>query len=1595
MSEMSSSQLNEIWLTAMDALIYNRLSNLEYDRTIKATILKNKGNGIYQVEQEGVVKFDAQAIGDATYSISDEVYVLVPQGDYSSSKLIIGKSKLNSDDNLVNYITPFDTIVTTDNLVQNSETAFGIQANGENKGNKPLYVIKLSELGLEHNFMYNTLGLSADFKTLFSRITMASGNYGILLRLLMDDGNVYDAIFDSAEMFGDPYNYMTYFKQSKLFDLSKYETSIVEIGVYLYQSDNFTRWLNDEVVRYTPKFINNGTEPANDILLSNIQIILGDNLIPIADNTFSLTVVDNKDTSLSYTGNETKTIRATWYNKTDDNEFIGFSDGVVDNEYDEATYQAEYESEWSGAQSTDIDNVAPLRQSLQIYYDTNELHSVLTSLYKYTNQDLFTVITNLNNYLSKFDQTTYMNEDIATTMQSYINGFIDAIGENPEKDSWQQLYRDYLEQINNNYLILIEEETGELQSVALSDRLETEFNSLVSLWNTLQSQFSDWFTNLKAITDGADLNGDIRAYAQRQERIYLQAQKSVNKLYNELQTLYEANATHANELELRLENNDLIIFEEEYKEFVKQNANKYCIYWYMADVTASGDQWGGQGWSRIEWEFSPVPGMPTVDNTGLAYEKKSSILAEIQLDSTKVEEQVKAVLIYNHTPYESNILTFTNNNPPSESDIAQPEDTITILHGKNSQDSFQKYSSIFTLINAADSVLNRELKIQYNSIDENITSLDALKNTTIYWYIPAQASMLSYNADRLKELGFTKLSSLLLALQKEAEAADDLAYYNAYIRPGYECFFKEILSESDITFYYLIQNLYQQSANMNTIYCLLEKNDTVFETSIAFTFSTYGTSGTQYTLSIVPVGVQSAVEYHSGVTKPLYVEVSFTGYEGAKIENPPAIDMNYVLGTSESDWTVNFDGPLKANELAAAGITPRDGAAYYELVRKVDFDKCLYNVLQAQVTWGNIDDKTEANELLSLKSYYPVAQTIGPYYLDGPTAVVYDSLGTNPNYIHKPYKLFYTNNNAQITENISWEIRHYNQEGQRVTDLTSIAHYLPALHYQESVIYSYPEVGYYLRPLSMYVQNINIYSVVVALINGVPVYAQPIHITQNRWESSLLNSWNEDLTIDKENGIILSTMIGAGFKDSENAFNGVLMGDTGSRANIQNIGLYGFNAGAQSFGFDINGKAFIGKEGRGRIEFDGNNGTIYSAMRENNSGMKIDVDDGIIDILGPNKKGRVYLSIDGSSSSPYFLLKSTNGKTLMEVSDSNYYLQTEDFSTSNYTGVKLDLKDKKLTAGTFTIKANNGTNFITIDSAASTYPLSIGTSVDGANFRVKWDGTMQATNGEFEGRIESEEGEIGGWTLSANGLVSTKYGGNIRLYSQCPEDKEIGNSGLKNDWRILVGSYFGVDKLGNMWATSGTFTGSISSSSITSSTITIGDNFKVTSDGTLTANNGNFTGTITASSITNGTKFSVTSDGVLNASGATFSGTINASSITNGDKFNVTTDGVLSAKQGTIGRIPIGAYTWKNGQWETNDYLLDNGIVAVNLTVPLSGDNYTDPDGNSYTIYAVSISGSGIEFYTDKTYGGYTSFPWHTIWRTLDKVFILWQEYEK
>ena len=102
------------------------------------------------------------------------------------------------------------------------------------------------------------------------------------------------------------------------------------------------------------------------------------------------------------------------------------------------------------------------------------------------------------------------------------------------------------------------------------------------------------------------------------------------------------------------------------------------------------------------------------------------------------------------------------------------------------------------------------------------------------------------------------------------------------------------------------------------------------------------------------------------------------------------------------------------------------------------------------------------------------------------------------------------------------------------------------------------------------------------------------------YASSLVNEWDGvSLTLDEENGAILSTMIAAGTKNANNQFTGIMLGNWSAKADssMDKAGLYGCQNGSMSFGFTEDGTGFIGPSGAGRIQFDGRNAMISNSTK--------------------------------------------------------------------------------------------------------------------------------------------------------------------------------------------------------------------------------------------------------------------------------------------------------------------------------------------------------------------------------------------------------------
>jgi hypothetical protein len=87
-------------------------------------------------------------------------------------------------------------------------------------------------------------------------------------------------------------------------------------------------------------------------------------------------------------------------------------------------------------------------------------------------------------------------------------------------------------------------------------------------------------------------------------------------------------------------------------------------------------------------------------------------------------------------------------------------------------------------------------------------------------------------------------------------------------------------------------------------------------------------------------------------------------------------------------------------------------------------------------------------------------------------------------------------------------------------------------------------------------------------------YYYPILVEQDAYGSEFLNKWNGNMTLDNNNNYLMSALVGAGTKDLNNKFTGVIMGDIGQKLDDDQIsyeesGLFGYNKGNQAFGLEL------------------------------------------------------------------------------------------------------------------------------------------------------------------------------------------------------------------------------------------------------------------------------------------------------------------------------------------------------------------------------------------------------------------------------------------
>lgn len=236
----SSEQMAENMLTAMQIIAESQPNN--NDITIDGFIVdaSRAKEGVYTVGS-GYSQFTAYAF--TTYKENDDVYILIPRGDYNKTKFIVGRRMTESSgaynvtDELENMVFFHDS---NSSLINFSGKSLGIQANNSLTQEILIGTWEGSYAGVSR------LGLAPTFTSYLKPLGIVNGSYGIRLFITDNTGAVEKVEFDSSEYFGNPYNYIYSTRLTRVYELATTKT-IIKIEAYLYQKNNFADFNEDWV----------------------------------------------------------------------------------------------------------------------------------------------------------------------------------------------------------------------------------------------------------------------------------------------------------------------------------------------------------------------------------------------------------------------------------------------------------------------------------------------------------------------------------------------------------------------------------------------------------------------------------------------------------------------------------------------------------------------------------------------------------------------------------------------------------------------------------------------------------------------------------------------------------------------------------------------------------------------------------------------------------------------------------------------------------------------------------------------------------------------------------------------------------------------------------------------------------------------------------------------------------------------------------------------------------------------------------------------------------------------------------------------------
>lgn len=334
----------------------------------------------------------------------------------------------------------------------------------------------------------------------------------------------------------------------------------------------------------------------------------------------------------------------------------------------------------------------------------------------------------------------------------------------------------------------------------------------------------------------------------------------------------------------------------------------------------------------------------------------------------------------------------------------------------------------------------------------------------------------------------------------------------------------------------------------------------------------------------------------------------------------PSRSMAYANGESEypaTDPPENY-GAIEIRYLDQPDLALEDTRYNFYVIARIDIYQGGYDEALKMIC-----PYTNKGQLIStIYAWYPVDVFFNidniefhpeQLYTNWPTHVIYNATGYQPNVNNLELKFYYGDKAwqaEQVEGNVRIDAINLTKEIQHI-EIEQKTQYIG-----ETDAEVFRDIQKY-RPVEfMNWQNgmcgsLKTSSVNSPFKNGFYIRCQMFSL--NQYGNVDANGWNgRDIVLDKERGTIFAPTVGAGYKDAfTNTFTGVIMGiDTSQTKEVWGdmmgfdaddveknpymAGLYGYQRGVASFGLMENGTAFFGRADRGgRIIIDGFNASIY------------------------------------------------------------------------------------------------------------------------------------------------------------------------------------------------------------------------------------------------------------------------------------------------------------------------------------------------------------------------------------------------------------------